>query len=133
MAPIDIALVDERDSGWECHDPVFRVYLHDAAPGATGGATATYDVRGADALQVIDWAESQVRTTDATTYAVALVRDEWSPGRSDMRRGLVWLVGIDGNTGTALDEREADALARMIARRADPVAVPAADRMPPLR
>jgi hypothetical protein len=60
-----------------------------------------------------------------------LVRDERDvaiahPGRG---RGLVWLVGIDGNQG-ALDPREAEMQNRMLARRQSPVIVPAADRMP---
>lgn len=42
--------------------------------------------------------------------------------------GLVWLVGCDGNDNGAL-ERERQA--RMLARRADPAGIPAADRMPP--
>lgn len=48
--------VDERDSSWENHQPTFRVCLHDSSSDSTAGATATYDLTGADVLQAIDWA-----------------------------------------------------------------------------
>ena len=129
MADVRIAQVDERDSSWESDDPRFRVYLHGSSEGSTSGWTATYDITGADVLQVIDWA--QRRAGDSLTYAVALVRDEKAheernPGHG---RGLVWLVGIDGNTNPS-DEAEAAALRGMLARRAEPVVVPRSDRMP---
>lgn len=129
MNDVEIMAVDERDSSWEEHEPRFRVYLHHGDETSPAGATATYDVTGADVLQVIDWA--QVQAGDERTYAVALVRDDRAqealdPGHG---RGLVWLVGIDGND-LASDEREADAQRRMLARRRNPVIVPIADRMP---
>ena len=48
------------------------------------------------------------------------------PGRG---RGLVWLVGMDGND-PATDPREDLILQRMLARRRQPVTVPEEDRMP---
>ncbi len=127
MAGIDVVRVDERDSGWEDDRPRFRVYLHGSGRSETQGWTVTYDVLGADVLQVVDWAQRQVR--DDETYAVALVRDEQDPdGRR--RRGLVWLVGRDGNDDGRDDVRIAAAQARMLARREAPVGVPAGDRMP---
>src|SRR6478735_6107420 len=93
MSDITIFAVDERDGSWEEHSPRFRVYLH-ANPDGTGGGTATYDVLGADVLQVIDWAQREAG--DRFTYAVALVGDRLPPDPGD-RRGLVWLVGMDGN------------------------------------
>jgi len=79
----------------------------------------TYDVTGAHVLQVIDWAQHQAG--NRLTYAVALVVDDaemerTSPGQG---RGLVWLVGMDGND-TALDAEEATAQDRMIRRRTQP-------------
>lgn len=114
--------VDERDSCWEDDAPRFRVYLH-SHPGSSS-ATATYDLTGADALQAIDWAQRQVPA--GGTYAVALVRDR--PGPDGPERGLVWLVGIDGNTDPANDSEE-DALRRMAARASTPVVIPPADRI----
>jgi hypothetical protein len=46
--------VDERDSGWEDPHPRFRVYLHGSSETSTAGWTDTYDITGADVLQVID-------------------------------------------------------------------------------
>ena len=130
MTGIEIVPVDERDSSWEEPSPRFRVYLHHSGDSWTGGATSTYDVTGADVLQVIDWAQQQAG--DTRTYAVALVRDDAAEEARDPGhgRGLVWLVGVDGN-GAPWDEREADAQRRMLARRKNPVVVPVADRMPP--
>ena len=121
--------VDERDSGWELSGPRFRVYLHGSEESATYGWTDTYDVTGADVLQVIDWAQRQAG--DSLTYAVALVYDDEAaeqrnPGHG---RGLVWLVGMDGND-TATEPGETDKQKRMLARRRDPVGIPSADQTP---
>ncbi|WP_341926341.1 hypothetical protein [Nocardioides psychrotolerans] len=130
MNDLQIVQVDERDNNWENTRPRFRVYLHGSGETTTHGWTDTYDIAGADVLQVIDWAQRQAG--ESLTYAVALVHDDRAseqldPGRA---RGLVWLVGIDGNTN-AMDPEETQAMQRMVARRREPVGVPAADRMPP--
>ena len=113
--------VDERDSCWEDRAPRLRVYLH-SGPGA-GGSNSTYDLTGADVLQAVDWA--QARVPDGGTYAVALVLDR--PGPVGAERGLVWLVGLDGND-VPVDAGEEDALRRMVERASVPVGVPPADR-----
>ena len=98
-----------------------------AAGGAarrSGGATDTYDLVGADVLQAISWAQSRV--PDQGTYAVALVRDR--PGPTGPGRGLVWLVGIDGNTSPAKLADE-EALRRMEQRRIAPVVLSPGDRL----
>ena len=97
MNRIEIVGVDERDNNWEEHHPRFRVYLHGSGESSTAGWTDTYDITGADVMQVIDWAQRQAG--DSLTYAVALVyddkaHDQLNPGCG---RGLVWLVGMDGN------------------------------------
>lgn len=130
MTAVEIVSVDERDSNWEDHSPRFRVYLHSSGGSTTRGGTATYDVTGADALQVIDWAQRRAGNTH--TFAVALVYDDraeeaLNPGRG---RGLVWLVGMDGNDDPTSEE-EVDAQTRMLLRRGDPVIVPHADQIPP--
>lgn len=129
MSDIRIVAVDERDSGWEDDRPRFRVYLHTSGETSTLGSTATYDVMGADVLQVIDWAQRQAG--EDQVYAVALVRDEPRRDPSGTGRGLVWLVGRDGNDDARRDVRLADAQERMLQRRRAPVVVPAVDAMPP--
>jgi hypothetical protein len=130
MVAAKIVQVDERDSGWEKPDPRFRVYLHGSGPTSTPGWTDTYDVTGADVAQVIDWAQRQAG--DALTYAVALVYDDEAKEHRNpgFGRGLVWLIGMDGND-TPLDPREEDRQRRMLARRVDQLTIPAADRIPP--
>jgi hypothetical protein len=120
---MQVTPVDERDAKWEGDQPVFRVYLHTSEATSTSGATATYDVTGADVLQVIDWAQHQAG--DRMTYAVALVLD--APDRG---RGLVWLVGIDGNDDTSADPVRAQFQQRMLARRTAPVCIADSDRWP---
>ena len=129
MGDVQIVPVDERDSNWENGSPRFRVYLHRGVGETTYGSTDTYDVTGADVLQVIDWAQRQAG--DSLTYAVALVYDDKSEGQLNQGcdRGLVWLVGMDGNT-SAVNSEETEVLARMLRRRRDPVGVPSGDRMP---
>ncbi len=130
MDAIQVEHVDERNSGWENPHPRFRVYLHGSGADSTQGWTDTYDVTGADVLQVIDWAQRQAG--DSLTYAVALVYDDAAKEQRNpgFGRGLVWLVGVDGN-GTPLDAQEADRQRRMLVRRTDPVRIPVTDQMPP--
>ena len=130
MSEVSIVPVDERDSGWENDRPRFRVYLHGSAESSTAGWTATYDVTGADVLQVIDWA--QIQAGEGRTYAVALVYDdraqeESTPGYG---RGLVWLVGRDGNDQQPLDHLLGETQQRMLKRRSAPLVVPEVDKMP---
>jgi len=129
MTDVKVLAVDERDSNWEMSDPRFRVYLHGSGPSSTGGWTATYDITGADVLHVIDWAQRQAE--DSVTYAIALVHDDraheqFSPGRG---RGLIWLLGMDGNEVPA-SRRGTRTQQRMLGRRREPVGIPLADRMP---
>ncbi len=121
--------VDERDNNWEKHRPRYRVYLHGSGEASTHGWTDTYDVIGADVLQVVDWAQRQAG--ELLTYAVALVYDDQAEEQRDVGRGrgLVWLVGMDGND-YATDDWEVQSQQRMIARRTAPIVVPPRDRMP---
>lgn len=130
MSPIEIEQVDERDSNWELHTPRFRVYLHGSGEDSTYGWTDTYDITGADVVQVIDWAQRQAG--ESLTYAVALVYDDQAEGQrnSGCERGLVWLVGVDGNDSWDPDEPGREDQRRMLVRRGDPIGVPLADRMP---
>jgi hypothetical protein len=127
MSDVQIVQVDERDNGWEQPHPRFRVYLHGSGETETHGWTDTYDVTGADVLQVVDWAQRQAG--DALTYAIALVYDDAAHEQLDpgSGRGLVWLVGVDGNdVGPEVRLSQQ----RMLARRRSPVSIPAGDRMP---
>jgi hypothetical protein len=130
VTDIEVVAVDERDNSWEDPRPCFRVYLHGSGASTTAGWTATYDITGADVLQVIDWAQRQAGTS--LTYAVALVRDDRSRAVSNPGgvRGLVWLVGMDANDGTT-DARELETQERMLGRRREPVGIPPPDSMPP--
>lgn len=105
MNDLQIVQVDERDSSWEDSHPRFRVYLHGSGEATTHGWTDTYDITGADVLQVIDWAQRQAG--ESLTYAVALVRDDRASERRDHghARGLVWLVGIHGDTDAIVPGR----------------------------
>jgi hypothetical protein len=126
---MQVTQVDERDSTWDDVAPRFRVYLHGSGETSTAGWTDTYDITGADVLQVIDWAQRQARKQ--LTYAVALVRDAADPERlgPGLGRGLVWLIGTDGNEVTT-DDDDRVTQARMLARRRDRVGIPEADRAP---
>ena len=128
--PMSVVPVDERDSGWEQPLPRFRVYLHESSATSPGGATWTYDVTGADVVQVVDWAQQQA--AGRRTFAVALVYDDAaveqaSPGDG---RGLVWLLGMDGNDSAEPGSPEWTVQQRMLTRRHHPVGVPDADRAP---
>ena len=127
---MQVRQVDERDSGWEESAPRFRVYLHGSGAASTYGWTDTYDITGADVLQVIDWAQRQAG--DRLTYAVALVRDDVERERLNpgFGRGLVWLVGMDGNDTADEQTPEREVQQRMLLRRHAPVGVPPADRAP---
>lgn len=130
MVNIQVQGVDERDSSWEDHGPRFRVYLHDSDEDSTKGVTSTHDITGADVLQVIDWAQRQANGT--RTYAVALVLDDSgidgsSPGRG---RGLIWLIGADGNDATDGFPEEGARHQRMLIRRERSVGIPPVDAFP---
>ncbi len=63
---------------------------------------------------------------------MALVRDDaemerLNPGSG---RGLVWLVGRDGNDATDQCPSERDSQRRMLERRQQPVGIPPADHAP---
>jgi hypothetical protein len=127
---MQVVQADERDSGWEDPDPRFRVYLHGSTATSTAGWTDTHDITGADVLQVIDWAQRQAG--DHLAYAVALVRDDQDSERANpgFGRGLVWLVGMDGNDSTDEGSAEREVQRRMLLRRLGPVGIPEADRAP---
>ena len=128
MGGLEITKVDERDSGWERHNPRFRVYVQKTSGSYIGGWTETYDIVGADIVQVIDWA--QRRAGDTLVYSVALVYDdEAQSGLTGHGRGLVWLVGMDGNRAE-LDPAEAEIQRRMLARRREPIITSPGDEMP---
>lgn len=51
--------VDERTSRWESDDPTFRVYLFSGGGSGRSWTTGTYDITGADGVQVLGWAQSK--------------------------------------------------------------------------
>ncbi|MCD4536538.1 hypothetical protein LRP67_20805 [Nocardioides sp. cx-169] len=129
MNEIEILQVDERDGSWEQDRPRFRVYLHGSGETETHGWTDTYDITGADVVQVIDWAQRQAG--DKLTYAVALVVDDGEQERLNpgTARGLVWLLGADGNDA-AHTASDVAVQRRMLERRREPIVVPVSSRMP---
>ena len=86
MVTMNVEEVDERDSTWEQHDSIFRVYF---AKGIDRAIT-TVDVSDATFSEVHKWA--QEKAGDETVIAIALVG-------SDARglKGLTWLFGTDPN------------------------------------
>jgi len=91
-----VSEVDERDSSWEDHAPVFRVYVFRGGERAHHSwATSTYDVEDADLLDVATWAQQQVGNSGL--YAIALVRRESGIDTGTAEKGLVWLIGNDAN------------------------------------
>jgi hypothetical protein len=101
---------NERDSTWEQHESVFRVYFtHDDAEGA-GLRTSTFDVSDATFSEVAEWARDTAQPS--ARVAIALV------GR-DARglTGLTWLRGMD-----PADEPESDLQRRMHAELREPSA-----------
>ncbi|MEU3271122.1 hypothetical protein ABZ639_09750 [Saccharomonospora sp. NPDC006951] len=116
-----IERVDERDSNWEEHDPRFRVYFFEGGDTAESSWSAeTFDVTGADVLEVIGWAQEQAGAE--RLFAVALIGedDRLPPGR---RHGLTWLVGMDAND-TPGSETEKRCLMEMLARRGKRIIAP---------
>ena len=73
ITPMQVDRADERDSSWEEHRPRFRVYLFEGGdlPGHPWSSD-TYDIRDADILEAISWA--QERAGDVRLFAVACVR-----------------------------------------------------------
>ena len=85
---MQVTTVEERDSAWEDPHPRIRVYLHSSRETTTRGLTDTFDITGANVLQVIDWAQRQAG--DRLTYAVALVRDDADMERHNPGRAVAW-------------------------------------------
>lgn len=79
---MDTRGVDPRDETWEIKQPRYRVYFHDSK-----GAADEYEVEGADAAEVLAWAES--RRGDGTFVLYACVPRDGL--------GLLRLYGSDPN------------------------------------
>lgn len=101
--------IEERTSDWEDHRPRFRVLLFEPIEGTPSFRTSTYDVTGAEALEVLAWAEDQAG--DEGLYAVALVGQN---ARGE--QGLTWLQGIDANSAPG-DLRQEVLRTAMLGRR----------------
>jgi hypothetical protein len=111
--------VDERDSSWEEQEPTFRVYVFRGGEQPDRSWTTwTYDVVGADLIQVTQWAQHEVG--DSGLYAVALVSHRASSTDQEPAKGLVWLIGSDVNS-EPLSEPEAAAQERMRTLRGKPI------------
>lgn len=110
-----ICEVDERDSCWENHNPVFRVYLFRGGEHPDRSWTTwTCDIEDADLIDAAQWAQEAVG--DTGLYAVALVSHASAAPDEPLRKGLVWLIGNDAN-GEPLSPREGAVQERMHALR----------------
>jgi len=112
---VDVTEVDERDSSWEDPAPRFRVYLYEDHRGSYG--TRTYDITGADVLEVIQWAQDNVRGEDGL-IAVALVD---SHHHAEESPGLVWLLGSDDVYSSEPTDAQRAVLDRMRIRGTRPL------------
>lgn len=79
---MDTRKVDPRDQTWELDQPTYRVYFHDAR-----GASDEYELKDADVVDALTWAENQ--RADRTFVLYACVPSDGL--------GLVRLHGSDPN------------------------------------
>ncbi|EYR62014.1 hypothetical protein N866_12755 [Actinotalea ferrariae CF5-4] len=79
---VDIRAVDPRDQTWELDRPNYRVFFHDAH-----GVSDEYELRDADVVEVLAWAQDQAAGRTFVLYACV-------PGDG---LGLVRLQGSDPN------------------------------------
>lgn len=100
--------VDERTSRWESDDPTIRVYLFSGGGSGRSWTTGTYDITGADVVQVLGWAQEQVGPEDL--FAVAFVSLD--------AKGELGLTGLDVNDA---DAESREGFTRMRERRGRPV------------
>ncbi|MGG7510483.1 hypothetical protein [Plantibacter sp. YIM 135249] len=108
---MDALQVDERDSTWEQHESVFRVYFGTVPPADESGfAIDTVDVTGATFSEALAWAEETA--ADDVVVAIALVGFD----RAGLK-GLTWLIGMDPNDGWG-DDLERRMVAELHTRRA---------------
>lgn len=63
MSDIRVESVWEYDRSGQEHNPRFRVFFQEGIGTETGGTTTVYEITGADALQVIDWAQRHATGT----------------------------------------------------------------------
>ena len=78
--------VDPRDESWQDDDPVFRVYFWRRLGSANAYASDEFEIREADVVVVLAWAE---RERNDRTFTLYLRRDD-GPGI-----GLILLAGTD--------------------------------------
>jgi len=118
---VEIERSSEADSNWEDYDPIYRVYLFEGgdrfieqSPDPTSWAVETFDVRDAEVVDVIRWAQEAAGAD--RLFAVALVGENQKG-----QRGLTWLVGVDANDDPPWDESVGRRQSRMKARRGRPL------------
>ena len=66
--------------------------------------TWTYDITDTEVLDVLRWA--QMEAGPDRMLAVALVRDDIPVAGEQVRRGLVWLLGMDANDTASTESEE---------------------------
>jgi len=83
---VNVRSVDPRDVGWEIDRPSYRVHFHDPT-----GTSYEYEVSDADAIEVLDWAETRRAGRTYALYVCVPCGD----------LGLVRLLGTDPNKARA--------------------------------
>jgi len=89
---------DERDSTWEQHSSLFRIYFGTVPD----GAVRTVDVSDATFTEALAWARGTAQPNE--TISVALIGID-----NRGLRGLTWLFGMDPN-----DSSESELHTRML-------------------
>ena len=89
---MDVRPVDPRDTTWEDHEPVYRVYFWKAEPQPLGlrpgFASEEFELTGSNVQEVLAWADATVGS-DRTYTLYALVRS------LEGELGLIRLAGVD--------------------------------------
>lgn len=86
--------VDERSTGGELSDPVFRVVLYDGGP--ESWSVDTWDLSDCGALDAIRWAQENVGTNGA--WALGLVDPEPANDHGHPMYNITYLEGYDPNS-----------------------------------
>ncbi|MGO3885455.1 MAG: hypothetical protein ACTJHU_04080 [Mycetocola sp.] len=98
---VDVRPVDERDTSWEIHAPLYRLFVFEGE----GHAVGAYDLTGCTVREALDCGVAMTEG-DRHLWSLAQVIDEQRSGAvlpgavvTQRQRGLVWLSGTDYNDG----------------------------------
>lgn len=89
--------VDERSTGGEANDPMFRVVLYDGGP--ESWSVDTWDLTDCGVLDAIRWAQEHVGSSGA--WALCLVHPEPTNESGPPSYDVTYLEGYDPNSQPA--------------------------------